>query len=66
MSAIEYEFNAFNLQLKARPRKLLLKNISLKNNSFYYNANASTKKPKQGFSIRKSSDKEKTYSKILL
>lgn len=39
ISAIENEFNAFNLQLKARPRKLLLNNISLKNNSFHYNAN---------------------------
>lgn len=37
VSAIENEFNAFNLQFKARPRKLHLNNISLKNSSFHYN-----------------------------
>lgn len=66
ISAIENEFNAFNLQLKVRPRKLHLNSTSLKNSSFHYNAKESTKKLKQGFSIRKTLGKEKMCSKTLL
>lgn len=66
VSAIENEFNAFNLQLKARPRKLRLNNISFKNSSFHYNAKESTKKPKQVSASEREQAKRKCVLRLLL
>lgn len=66
ISAVENEFKAFNLQLKARPRKLHLNNISFKNSSFHYNAKESTKKPKQVSASEREQAKRKCVLRLLL